>query len=116
MRTNDYLSTAFEFYSFLMETLELQSQQILELQRQNRQLQQHSTQTSFPSHPHTENHHADYHASIQQLQVPTRSASGSAQSGEWAAFEDEDIGGNHSHDRRYKEEGGDEDDEGMDET
>jgi hypothetical protein len=106
-------------FSYLLENIELQTQQIAELQRQNKELRSQSG-VSHPSTISPQFELSQHHQYLQQQQqnhfhIPERPRHGrSAQSGEWAAYEDEDLG----EDQRYKRDEGDEDedDEGMDES
>ncbi|GAA6014776.1 hypothetical protein JCM11491_001979 [Sporobolomyces phaffii] len=117
------LAKSVEYIRYLLDNIELQTQQIAELQRQNQELRSNGG----VSHPATLSadfdlaHHHQYLQHQHHQQQPSHfhvtarpPHERSAQSGEWAAFEDEDVGD----DVQYKREEGDDDDddEGMDES
>ncbi|GAA5952223.1 hypothetical protein JCM3765_001912 [Sporobolomyces pararoseus] len=122
------LAKSVDYIRYLLENIELQTQQIAELQRQNQELRQHNggggnpalTSPQFElSRQHqfahqNQNQQQQSHFQVSdlppQLGRPTHSS-------EWAAFEDEDVGDDENN---YQGEGGgpddEEDDEGMDES
>ncbi|GAA5953689.1 hypothetical protein JCM21900_001703 [Sporobolomyces salmonicolor] len=118
------LAKSVEYIRYLQNTLELQSQQVLELQRQNAALQavanngQSQPPLQFQSHAQHQQHQQQYqqpqrHPHQLQPSLPQGSALGLETNGEWAAYEGEETA-------EASQAGGtalkSEDDEGMDES
>ncbi|GAA5898502.1 hypothetical protein JCM5296_006481 [Sporobolomyces johnsonii] len=110
------LAKSVEYIRYLQNTLELQSQQVLELQRQNAALQAFANngQSQPPLQSQSQTQHQRYEQQHQlQPSLPQGSALGLETNGEWAAYE-----GDEGADARQA--GGtvlkSEEDEGMDET
>ncbi|GAA5993943.1 hypothetical protein JCM5350_005075 [Sporobolomyces pararoseus] len=122
------LAKSVEYIRYLLENIELQTQQIAELQRQNQELRQHNGRGGnsaliSPQFELSQQHQFAHQNQNQQqqshFQIPDLppQLGRTTHSSEWAAFEDEDVG---DEDNKHQGEGGgrddEEDDEGMDES